>query len=112
MSEKKSKLQPDVAYSAGQLALDIVRGYAAHSAAIRVASQLDGKMFVRLIAGNPSDSTQRKDGTKWSFDRQDALVDAVVHQAIASELSRVTPIAKDAFTLSNRFDNLLPRKKR
>ena len=34
MSEKKSKMQPDVAYSVGQLAHEMARGYAAHSAAI------------------------------------------------------------------------------
>jgi hypothetical protein len=46
-------------------------------------------MFVRLIADYPSDFVQRKDGTKWSFDTQDALISAVADKAIAAELPRV-----------------------
>jgi hypothetical protein len=73
----------------GQLAWDMARGYAAHSAIIRAASLKDGKMLVRSIAAYPSDFVQRKDGTKWSFGTQDALIDAVLNQAIAAELPRV-----------------------
>jgi len=77
------------ALKVGQLARDMARGYAAHIAAIRVAPRLDGQMFVRLIAAYPSDFVQRKDGTKWSFDMQDALGSAVADEAIAAELPRV-----------------------
>ena len=38
------------ALKVGQLARDMARGYAAHTTAIRVASRLDAKMCVRLIA--------------------------------------------------------------
>src|SRR5437899_5091114 len=77
------------AYEVGQLAQDMARGYAAHIAAIRVAPRLDGKAIVRLIGDYPSDFVQRKDGTKWSFDTQDAIVSAVADKAIATELPRV-----------------------
>jgi hypothetical protein len=76
------------AYDVGQLAQDMARGYAAHIAVIRVAPRLDHKAAVQLIADYPSDSVQRKDGTKWSFDTQDALVD-LADKAIAEELPRV-----------------------
>ena len=77
------------ALEVGQLAWDMARGYAAHIAAIRIAPRLDPKMAVQLIADYPSDSVQRKDGTKWSFDTQDALISAVADKAIAAELPRV-----------------------
>jgi hypothetical protein len=77
------------AFEVGQLARDMARGYAAHIAAIRIAPRLDPKMAVQLIADYPSDSVQRKDGTKWSFDTQDALISAVADKAIAAELPRV-----------------------
>ena len=70
------------AFEVGQLAWDMARGYAAHIAAIRIAPRVDGNVLVRLIADYPSDSVQRKDGTQWSFDTQDALIDAVGNQAI------------------------------
>jgi hypothetical protein len=76
------------AYDVGQLAQDMGRGYAAHIAAIRIAPRLDHKAAVRLIADYPSDSVQRKDGTKWSFDTLDALVD-LADKTIAEELPRV-----------------------
>jgi hypothetical protein len=76
------------AYDVGQLAQDMARGYAAHIAAIRVAPRLDHKAAVQLIGDYPSDSVQRKDGTKWSFDTQNALVD-LADRAIATELPRV-----------------------
>jgi hypothetical protein len=50
---------------------------------------VDGNVLVRLIADYPSDFVLRKDGSKWSFDTQDALVDAVGNQAIAAELPHV-----------------------
>src|SRR5437870_4184183 len=77
------------ALKVGQLARDMARGYTAHTTAIRVASRLDAKMCVRLIADYPSDSVHRKDGTTWSFDTQDALIDAVANKSIAAELPRV-----------------------
>jgi hypothetical protein len=76
------------AYEVGQLAQDMARGYAAHITAIRIASRLDHKAFFRLIADYPSDFVQRKDGTKWSFDTQDALGD-LADKEIAEELPRV-----------------------
>jgi len=76
------------AFDVGQLAQDMVRGYAAHIAAIRVAPRLDGKAIVQLIADYPSDFLQRKDGTKWLFDMQDALV-SLADKAVAAELPRV-----------------------
>jgi hypothetical protein len=77
------------ALEAGQLAWDMARGYAAQIAAIRMAPRLDPQAFVRLIAKFPSDFVQRKDGTKWSFDTQDAIGSAVADKAIATELPRV-----------------------
>ncbi len=49
---------------------------------------MDSNALVRLIADWPSDFIQRKDGTKWSFDTQDALVD-LADKAIDTELPRV-----------------------
>jgi hypothetical protein len=72
----------------GQLAQDMVRGYAAHIAAVRIAPRVDSKALVRLIADWPSDFVQRKDGSKWSFDTQDALV-SLADKAIDAELPRV-----------------------
>src|SRR5206468_8959228 len=76
------------ALEVGQLAWDMARGYATHIAAIRIAPRLDHKAAVRLIADYPSDSVQRKDGTKWSFDTMNALVD-LADKTIAEELDRV-----------------------
>ena len=76
------------AYDVGQLAQDMARGYTAHIAAIRMAPRVGGKALVRLIGDYPSDFVQRKDGTKWSFDTQDALVD-LADKVIAAELPRV-----------------------
>jgi hypothetical protein len=73
----------------GQLLWDMARGYAAHIAAIRMAPRLDPQAFVRLIAKYPSDFVQRKDGTKWSFDTQDAIGSAVADKALATDLPRV-----------------------
>ena len=77
------------AFEVGQLAWDMARGYATHIAAIRMAPRLDPQAFVRLIAKYPSDFVQRKDGTKWSFDTQDAIGSAAWDKAIATELPRV-----------------------
>jgi hypothetical protein len=76
------------ALEVGQLAWDMARGYATHITAIRMAPRLDPKAFVRLIGDYPSDFVQRKDGTKWSFGTQDALVD-LADKTIAEELTRV-----------------------
>jgi len=76
------------AHDVGQLAQDMGRGYAAHIAAIRIPPRLDGKVTVRLIAEHPTDFVQRKDGTKFSFETQDALVD-LADKTIAAELPRV-----------------------
>jgi hypothetical protein len=76
------------AFDVAQLARNMAAGYASHIAAIRIARRVGGKALVRLIADYPIDSVQRKDGTKWSFDTQDALVRAVANQAIAEELPR------------------------
>jgi hypothetical protein len=76
------------ALEVGQLAWDMARGYATHVAAIRIAPRLDHKAAVRLIADYPSDSVQRKDGTKCSFDTLNALVD-LADKTIAEELDRV-----------------------
>src|SRR5207249_5060267 len=73
----------------GRLAFEMARGYAAHIVAIRMAPRLESKALVRLIGDYPSDFVQRKDGTKWSFDTQDAIVSAVADKAIATELPRV-----------------------
>ena len=83
-------MKPNQAASdVGQLAFDMARGYAAHIAAIRMAPRVDPQVFVRLIAKYPSDFVQRKDGTKWSFDTQDAIGGAVADKAVAAELPRV-----------------------
>jgi hypothetical protein len=71
-----------------QLAHHLLRGYLAHIAAVRSVPRVDGNALVRLIADWPSDFVQRKDGTKWSFDTQDALVD-LADKAIDAELPRV-----------------------
>jgi len=76
------------AYDVGQLAQDMGRGYTAHIAAIRIAPRLDRNATIRLITDYPSDFVQRKDGTEFSFDTQDALVD-LADKAIAAELRRV-----------------------
>lgn len=76
------------AHEIGQLAWDMVHGYAAHIAAIRIAPRLDHRAAVKLIADHPSDSVQRKDGTKWEFDTMNALID-LVDKTIAEELPRV-----------------------
>ena len=72
----------------GQLGQDMVRGYAAHIAAVRIAPRMDSNALVRLIADWPSDFVQRKDGSKWAFDTQDALV-SLADKAIEAELPRV-----------------------
>jgi hypothetical protein len=72
-----------------QFARNMASGYAAHIALIRVAPRVSDKAAVQLIADYPTDSVQRKDGTKWSFDTQNALVSAVADEAIAKELPRV-----------------------
>ena len=72
----------------GQLAQAMVRGYAAHIAAVRIAPRMDSNALVRLIADWPSDFAQRKDGSKWGFDTQDALV-SLADKAIEAELPRV-----------------------
>ena len=72
-----------------QLAGNMAVGYAAHVAAIRIAPRVNDNALVRLIVDHPIDSIQRKDGTTWSFDTQDALVSAVANTAIATELPRV-----------------------
>src|SRR5438132_12263625 len=77
------------ALEVGQLARNMAEGYAAHVAAIRIAPRVSHQAFVQLIADYPSDFVLRKDGTKWSFDTQDALGSAVANQAIAAELPRV-----------------------
>lgn len=77
------------AFDVGQLAWDMARGYATHIAAIRMAPRLTPQAFVRLIGDYPTDFVQRKDGTKWSFDTQDALGSATWDKAIAIELPRV-----------------------
>jgi hypothetical protein len=71
-----------------QLANHLLRGYLAHIAAVRSVPRVDSNALVRLIADWPSDFVQRKDGTKWSFDTQDALVD-LADKAIDAELPRV-----------------------
>lgn len=76
------------AYDVGQLARHMARGYVTHIAAIRVVPRLSHKAAVQLIADYPSDFVKRKDGTKWSFDMLDALVD-LADKAIAEELPRV-----------------------
>ena len=76
------------AHEVGQLAQHMVRGYLAHIAAVRSVPRMDSNALVRLIADWPSDFVQRKDGTKWSFDTQDALVD-LADKAIDAELPRV-----------------------
>ncbi len=65
----------EAAHDVGQLAQHMVRGYLAHIAAVRSVPRMDSNALVRLIADLPSDFVQRKDGTKWSFDTHDALVD-------------------------------------
>jgi hypothetical protein len=72
----------------GQLAHHMLRGYLAHIAAVRSVPRVDSNALLRLIADWPSDFVQRKDGTKWSFDTQDALVD-LADKTIDAELPRV-----------------------
>jgi len=76
------------AFDVGQLARVMGRGYAAHITATRIAPRLDHKAFIRLIANHLTDSVQRKNGTEFSFDTQDALGD-LANKAIAEELPRV-----------------------
>src|SRR4051812_11321618 len=71
-----------------QLAYDMLRGYLTHIAAVRSIPRIDSNALVRLIADWPSDFVHRKDGSKWSFDTQDALVD-LADKAIDVELPRV-----------------------
>ena len=71
-----------------QLAYDMLRGYLAHIAAVRSIPRVDSNALVRLIADWPTDFVQRKNGTKWSFDTQDALVD-LADKSIDAELPRV-----------------------
>ena len=77
------------ALDVGQLAWDMARGYAAHIAAIRMAPRLDPQALLRLIGDYPTDFVQRKDGTRWLFGTQDALLSAVADEAIAEEFPRV-----------------------
>jgi hypothetical protein len=83
--------QKQDALKVGQLAYDMARGFAAHDAAINVVPQLlrDGNTFVRLIRMYPTSSVERKDGSKWSYDTQDAVGSAVWDQAIIKELPLV-----------------------
>ena len=81
-------LDKAAAGTVAQLASQMLRGYLAHIAAVRSVPLVDGNAIVRLIAKWPSDFVQRKDGSKWSFDTQDALVD-LADRAIDAELSRV-----------------------
>jgi hypothetical protein len=92
-----------------QLAYDMLRGYLAHIAAVRSIPRIDGNALVRLIAGWPSDFVQSKDGTKWSFDTQDALVD-LADKTIDAELPRVWLTGSllalgDALTEQDYFDH-------
>src|SRR5438270_803097 len=98
------------AHDVAQLTRDMAAGYAAHIASSRVASQVDSNALVGLIAAYPTDSVQRKDGTPWSFDTQDALVSAVARQAIAEEFPRVWLTGSllavgDALEHHNYFDH-------
>jgi hypothetical protein len=98
------------ALDVAQLARNMAAGYAAHIAAIRLAPRVSDKALVRLIADYPIDSVQRKDGTKWSFDTQNALVSAVANQAIAEEFPRVWLTGSllavgDALERHNYFDH-------
>jgi hypothetical protein len=77
------------ALDVAKLARNMAEGYTAHIVAIRVAPRVSHQAFVQLIADYPSDFALRKDGTKRSFDTQDALGSAVANQAIAAELPRV-----------------------
>ncbi len=76
------------AHEVGQLAQHLVRGYLAQIAAARSVPRMGSNALVRLISDRPSDFVERKDGTKWSFDTQDALVD-LADNAIHVELPRV-----------------------
>ena len=71
-----------------QLAYDMLRGYLTHIAAVRSIPRIDDNALVRLIGEWPSDFVERKDGSKWSFDTQDALVD-LADKTIDAELPRV-----------------------
>jgi hypothetical protein len=90
------------AYDAGLLAQDMVRGYAVHITAIRIAPRLDHKAFIQLIADRLTDSVPRKDGTNWSFDTQDALAD-LAKKTIAEELPRVW-LAGSLLALGDRLE--------
>jgi hypothetical protein len=90
------------AYDAGQLAQDMVRGYAVHITAIRIAPRLDHKAFIQLIADRLTDSVPRKDGTQWSFDTQDALGD-LANKTIAEELPRIW-LAGSLLALGDRLE--------
>src|SRR3954465_9900563 len=71
-----------------QLASYMLRGYLAHIAAVRSVPRVPGNALLRLIAEWPSDFVQRKDGSRWSFYTQDALLD-LTDKAIDAELPRV-----------------------
>jgi hypothetical protein len=93
-----------------QLARNMAAGYTAHIAAIRLAPRVSHKAFVQLIADYPTDSVQRKDGTKWTFGMQDALGSAVADEAVAKELPRVWLTGSllavgDALADSDYFDH-------
>jgi hypothetical protein len=77
-----------IAYDVARLASYMLRGYLAHIAAVRSVPRVDGNALLRLIADWPSDFVQRKDGSRWSFDTRDALVD-LADKAIDAELPRV-----------------------
>jgi hypothetical protein len=77
------------ALKVAQLARSMAAGYSAHVAAIRIAPRVKDKALIQMIVDYPTHSIQRKNGTKWSFDTQDALVSAVADAAIAAELPHV-----------------------
>jgi hypothetical protein len=77
------------AFDVGQLAEEMAQGYAAHSAAITVATRLDAQTLHRVTWNDPVGSAQCKDGTEWSFNLRDFFRLASTKPAIAAELPRV-----------------------
>jgi hypothetical protein len=85
------KANQAAAIEVGQLAFDMARGYATHIAAIRMPPRINPRAFVQLISDYPTDFVQRKDGTKFSFDMQDAIGRAAWDEPIRTGLPRVWP---------------------
>jgi hypothetical protein len=79
----------EAAVKVAQLTRDLATGGASHIAVSRILPRVGGNAFVRLISDYPHDSVPRKNGPRWSFDTDYALVSTVTNRTIADEFPRV-----------------------